>query len=131
MAGVKRVINRPEHDLQAAIVHWARLHEKWYPELKALYAIGNGGFRFRTTAKLLSEEGVKSGVPDLCLPVPRGGYGALYIELKAKNGRVSDSQRSWLNMLTRLGNLCMVGKSYESVISTILKYLRGDILKKI
>ena len=31
--------------------------------------------------------GVKKGVPDLCLPVARGRYHGLYIELKTPTGR--------------------------------------------
>lgn len=117
--------NRPEHDLQCSIVQWAKLHERQHPELKWLYAIPNGSYKSAKSAKEFQEEGLKSGVPDLCLPVPRGGHGALYIELKSKQGKVSETQRHWLNGLIKLGNLCLVANTYERVTQVIIDYLKG------
>jgi hypothetical protein len=42
-------------------------------------------------------------VPDICLPVPRGGWHGLYIELKARGGSASREQKQWLAALQRLG----------------------------
>ena len=69
-----------EHQIQTCVMEWAEGQLIQHPELKMLYAIPNGGARNAITGALLKAEGVKPGVPDLCLPVARGKYHGLYIE---------------------------------------------------
>lgn len=52
---------------------WAMWQQEGRPELKLLYHVPNGGKRDKRTATALRRQGVKAGVPDLCLPVARGG----------------------------------------------------------
>ena len=76
---------------QRIIFQWAAMETAARPELGLLYAIPNGGKRAIKTAIALKAQGVKSGVPDMCLPVARGAYHGLYIELKRqKGGTVSE-----------------------------------------
>ncbi len=119
--------NMTENQEQAALFEWARLSEKRHPELKLLHAIPNGGLREARTAAVLQRTGVKPGVPDICLPVPRGGYGALYIELKrVKGGVTSANQRIWLNLLNANGNRAVVCKGWLEARDTILNYLEEN-----
>lgn len=67
---------------QQCLFRWAAFQSGKYPELKLLYHVPNGGSRKKSEAGRFKAEGVKAGVPDLCLPVARGGYHGLYIELK-------------------------------------------------
>ena len=47
------------------------------------------------TGGRLRAEGLKSGVPDLCLPAARAGYHGLYIEMKrTKGGRATPEQKN-------------------------------------
>jgi hypothetical protein len=46
--------------------------------------VPNDGLRPTVTAARLTTEGVRRGVPDICLPVARGGYHGVYIELKRR-----------------------------------------------
>ena len=79
------------------------------PELHLMHAIPNGGKRDIRTAAKLKAEGVKPGVPDIFLPVPRGGKHGLYIELKRrKGGTVSAAQEAWIRALTEQGYVCAV-----------------------
>ena len=71
-----------EHSEQAALFRWAAMQSKSIPALALLLAIPNGGARSLTTGGRLKAEGVKAGVPDIVLPVPRGSYASLWIELK-------------------------------------------------
>lgn len=115
-----------EHDEQAALFEWAEWMRERYPALRRLYAIPNGGKRDIVTAARLKAEGVKAGVPDICLPMPSGGYSALYIELKrSKGGRASDEQREWIDALNRLGNLAVVCHGWLHAAEVIQGYLRG------
>jgi len=117
-----------ENQEQAALFEWARLSEKKHPELKLLHAIPNGGLRDGRTAAILARTGVKSGVPDLCLPVARGGWHSLYLELKrAKGGRVSENQKNWINALNDQGNKAVVCHGFEQAKQAIMEYLDGEM----
>jgi len=86
-----------ESDHQIALFQWVSYQLKRYPELELLYHIPNGGYRYKTTARRLKAEGVKAGVPDICLPVPRGGYHGLYIEMKAGKKQAYSVSRAMAN----------------------------------
>ena len=116
-----------ENQEQAALFEWAEAASGKYPELRLLHAIPNGGLRDARTAVTLQRTGVKPGVPDICLPVPRGGYGALYIELKrVKGGVMSANQRIWLNLLNANGNRAVVCRGWLEARDTILNYLEEN-----
>lgn len=68
-----------EAEEQIALFEWARLQTGRFPELALLYHVPNGGSRNKIEAARLRAQGVKSGVPDLCLPVARGASHGLYI----------------------------------------------------
>jgi hypothetical protein len=93
-----------------------------------MYHIPNGGKRNITTAKRLKAEGVKAGVPDIHLPVPRGEYHGLYIELKKQKGNITtDNQDWWLEELNRQGYCTAVCKGWEAATKVILSYLEMKI----
>ena len=124
-----RMTSKPatEADEQKALFRWLKLMEGHYPELQGCFHIPNGGSRHPYEAHNLRLEGVKAGVPDICLPVPRGGYHGVYIELKrVKGGRVSDEQRGWIEFLNRQGYLAVVCKGWEAARGIILNYLRAE-----
>jgi hypothetical protein len=114
-----------ESNEQITLFQWAVLHERKYPELKLLYHIPNGGKRYKTTAIRLKAEGVKAGVPDICLPVPRGKYHGLYIELKAGKNTATDNQKQWLRDLTAYGYFTAVCCGWQAASDTIMEYLKG------
>ena len=119
-----------EHAEQAALFRWAALASRAHPELRLLYAIPNGGARSKATAGRLKAEGVRAGVPDVCLPVPRNGLGALYIELKRPGGvpgrakgALRPAQREWLAALQDAGNAVAVAYGWEQARGVIERYL--------
>lgn len=113
-----------EHGNQSAIMCWANLNIKQYPDLRWLAAIPNGGFRDKITAGKLKAEGVKSGLPDLVLLVRRGIYAALWIELKKpKVGRVSKEQFAWIEQAKSQGHAAVVCYGWESAALMLQQYL--------
>lgn len=110
---------------QVALFRWAAYAAGKWPELRLLYHIPNGGTRDPREAHNLRMQGVKPGVPDICLPVAKGGYNALYIELKrVQYGRVSEAQRGWIDALNRAGNRAVVCKGWDEARNEIENYLR-------
>ncbi len=123
--------NEPlESEEQAALIQWAGLQQGKYPELKLLYHIPNGGSRHKAEAQRLKAEGVKAGVPDLCLPVARGQWHGLYIELKRRSsGKVSRSQSEWLEALIKQGYCAAVCHGWEEAARIIAGYLKTEEVK--
>jgi len=132
-----------EHDEQAAVIEWARYHENQYPDLALLHAIPNGAWfagKWGTAKKMLAE-GLKKGVPDLCLPVVRAYppaskeiirflpelpiliHHGLYIEMKTAKGRVRPEQQWWLDRLTEQGYKAVVCRGADEAIAVIKEYL--------
>ncbi len=117
-----------EHEEQARVVSWCDLMtDRGCGDYDLIYAIANGGARSKATAGKLKAEGVKRGVPDLCLPVRRGGYGALYIEMKREKGsRVSDVQSEYMKRLERAGNKCVVCRGADAAMAAIKAYMEME-----
>ena len=93
---------------QTNLFRWAAYEQGKYPELKLMYHIPNGGSRNRLEAANLKKQGVKSGVPDICLPVARGAYHGLYIEMKVGRNKASENQTQWLSDLNEQGYYCLL-----------------------
>ena len=122
-------MRQDEHQEQVTLFAWARLVESRYPELALLFAVPNGGARNVVTGQRLKQEGVKRGVPDVWLPVARGGYHGLVIELKAGRGQPSAEQKAWLKALAAQGWLARVCVGCESARELLVQYLDGDCRK--
>lgn len=112
-----------EHDEQVLLFKWAKLAQGKWPELGLLYAIPNGGFRHKATAARLKAEGVQAGCPDICLPVARGGYHGLYVELKHLDNTAQDNQKEWLEALSAQGYMAVVAYEFEGARHVIEGYL--------
>lgn len=130
-----------EHAEQTELMRWTREAEtlRDYPEVELLFAIPNGAKlpytgrgrgRYSKEAVNLKREGLKPGVPDLFLPVPRGVYNGLFIELKSlrKGAKVSDDQLWWIKMLTVQGFRVEVCRGFEAARDEIIKYLEKPLL---
>ena len=108
---------------QIALIQWAKLQSGKYPELALIYHIPNGGSRHPAEAARLKQQGVKAGVPDLCLPVARGGYNGLYIELKAGRNKPTPLQNEWLSWLNQQGYRAVVCWGWQAAKDEIMAYL--------
>lgn len=120
---MSNAIMAPEDREQQTVFEWAAIMEHKYPELQLLFAIANGGFRHKATAARLKITGVKSGVPDICLPVARGRYHGLYIELKTIKGKPSENQLKWIGWLKATGHVAEVCYGNQAATDMIEWYL--------
>lgn len=116
-----------EHE-QMALIQWAELEKGAYPVLGRLFHIPNGGHRNKATAGRLKAAGVKKGVPDLCLPVPLGGYAGLYIEMKYGANKPTPEQRDWIDFLSSAGYRVDVCYGCEDAIRAIMRYIKEKAL---
>lgn len=117
-----------EEEEQAALFEWAAWKLQRWPELGLLFHIPNGGLRNKVTAAKLKNVGVKAGVPDLFLPVARGDWHGLFIEMKRrKGGKLSPLQVDWIEALGRQGYKTVVCFGADAAEAAIEDYLcSGD-----
>ena len=117
-----------EHAEQRAFFAWLMLMENRgvVPRAGMAYAVPNGGKRDAITAARLKAEGVKSGVPDVCWPVPFGRFAGLYIELKIAGGQVSSSQEEWHRNLREVGHAVAVCYGWRAARECLLAYIRTE-----
>lgn len=118
---------------QMALFRWAYdpRTQALYPEVKWLFAIPNGGWRDKRTAALMRATGVKRDVPDICLPIRRGPWQVLWIELKRpasedgvrRAGNVRKGQTDWLEHLKTQGHASISCVGWEAARDLIIQYL--------
>lgn len=98
-------------------------HKDGDPRLDSIFAIKNGFAADPIAGAAAKREGVRAGVPDLCLPVPSGQYGALYIEMKTLTGKLSLSQKQWHSKLQKQGNSVLICQGSKEAALAIAEYL--------
>lgn len=117
-------IHQSEDAEQEALFSWARAMRGHSPCLELLFHIPNGGRRDAITGAALKLRGVKAGVPDICLPVARGKYHGLFIELKVGNNKPTAFQRDWLLRLDAQGYAVYVCYGWREAAEKIENYLK-------
>lgn len=120
---------RDEDFQQQMLIKWSQQPSvrQRYPELKLLYHIPNERKCSPQEGARLKRIGVKKGVPDLCLPSPKGRYHGLYIELKSELGRPTESQKWWQQELTEQGYLSAVCYGWKQASDCIVRYLECEM----
>lgn len=113
-----------EHQEARALMQWVGANQKTFPELDLLFHIPNGGQRGIVAASKLKAEGTKKGIPDYMLPVSRGGFHGLFLELKKREGGVvSKEQIRLIAKLSEQGYLTVVVKGWEEASRQLVGYL--------
>jgi hypothetical protein len=111
---------------QQRVFEWAELQANIWPPLRWMYAVPNGGSRNYLEAVRLKRQGVKPGVPDICLPYPSGRYHGLYIEMKrADGGKKSDHQKAYIEYLQNVGYKAVFCSGFEQAVDEIKRYMKG------
>lgn len=108
---------------QAELFKWAMLARQKYKELELMYHVPNGGRREAKEGAALKRQGVKAGVPDICLPVGKDGFFGLYIELKVGKNKTSPMQDIWIKRLQDMNykvEVCYGWIEAREVIETYL-----------
>lgn len=113
-----------EADEQAAFIGYLhRLPEPW---CDTYFAIPNDGRRGFLAQRLFKKLGGRRGVPDLCIPIPAGGYHGLYIEFKrTKGSSATEEQLWWQERLRQQGYRCEVCKGAAAAVQVLDSYRSG------
>ncbi|MBQ9041424.1 MAG: VRR-NUC domain-containing protein [Eggerthellaceae bacterium] len=106
-----------EADEQIAVVQYCELRNL------PVFHIPNEGLRSVAEGASLVRQGLRAGVPDLCIPVARGPYHSLYIEMKADGGKPTAKQVEWIWRLREEGMCAYICVGAENAIALIDRYL--------
>lgn len=111
-----------EHQIQSAFFDWLG---KQHRDVLA-YAVPNAARRSYGAARYLQAEGLKSGVPDVCICKAVEPFHGMYLEFKReKGGRLSEHQHDWLQKLCEEGYACAVVSGLDAAITAAKCYLGG------
>ena len=121
-----------EHDEQRAVVDYLF---RQYPDV-LFWATPNGammggGRLGAMRMNILKSEGLLPGVSDLIIFEPRGGYSAMFLEMKTTKGGsgASENQLWFLAQVRKRGGYGVVANGFEVAKKLIDNYLNNQIRK--
>lgn len=127
-----------EHAEQVALFTWADAAQAQYPELANMFAIPNGakvpytvdskGRTFSPERASLVTEGMRRGVPDIFLAVPRCKFHGLFVEMKRADhsNHPTPEQQVWIERLRQAGYMAVVCYGADDAMRTVTAYLQQD-----
>ena len=115
--------NRKEADIQSEFFEKSKL---FFPKLpdKLIFAVPNGGSRNILEATNLKRQGVKPGVADVILLIPKNGFASLCIEFKTDSGRQSEEQKEFQRQAEACGSKYVIVRSAAEAIQATKDYLK-------
>ena len=111
-----------EADIQTEFFNQVDLFFPSIPE-KLIFAIPNGGSRHKIEAINLKRQGVKAGVADVLLLIPKKGFASLCLEFKTQTGKQSQHQKDFQQQAEMCGSKYVIVRSVKQAIDEMKKYL--------
>lgn len=76
--------------------------------------------------RVLKQMGLRAGVSDFFLPIPRNNYSGLWLELKrVSGGRENISQKNWIDLMRSLAYRAEFAYGAEHAINLVKEYMHG------
>lgn len=113
-----------EYHAQCEVIQWKDSYVSVWPELFGLFAVPNGLRLSIGTAVKAKKQGLKKGVADLFLSVPRGGYHGLYIEMKDFGEKLKPEQEAWKSFVLGQGYYHVTCYGSLQAIQELKNYLQ-------
>lgn len=118
----KRKHSSEEADIQSEFFNQVKLFFPHIPE-KLIFAVPNGGSRNKIEAANLKRQGVKAGIADVILLIPKKGFACLCLEFKTKTGRQSAEQKEFQKQAEMCGSRYVIVRSVKEAIDEVKSYL--------
>lgn len=119
--------NDYEFQHQVALFNWSALMSTVYPELKLMRGSMNGVHLTPAQAGKAKAAGMKKGEPDVMLPVRRGEYTGIAVELKYGNNKPTPEQIDYGARLKAEGWMVAYSWDWQDAAELIQKYLEGKL----
>ena len=101
-----------------------------YPEAEWVHAIPNGARVSIGQAVKLKRQGLVSGVADVFVPIPNGGYHGMYIEFKTRTGRLSKTQDAFCCHCVNYCYIYTVCRDAVEAVESLREYLKPLLMKR-
>lgn len=108
-----------ETSMHKMVIQWVRAQAHLSPYV---IHIPNEGKRSLQAAATLKAMGMRSGVSDLFVALPRGEYHGAWIELKTIKGRLSDNQKDFFSDMQKAGYYTALCRGFDEAIATLTHY---------
>ena len=129
-------MSQREYHEQVKLINWciANKDNELLPNIDRIFSIPNGAHVSKAQRGKLVAEGMRAGVSDMFLPVPRRKFFGLWIEMKAPaivdakgkqvkpKGATKKNQKEWLSSMSELGYACIIVYGRDEAVSAILNY---------
>lgn len=123
-------VSRPlESKVQEEVIAWAKLQfpacvsDALFANMNGTMIAGNAAQRARYI-NAMKRRGMRPGVSDLTIAIPRGRYHGMYLELKRDSkSPVSTEQEKFLADMRRNGYHAEVAKGFNQAIEMIANYI--------
>jgi len=108
-----------EQTLHKTVIEWFKNHPNI---IRYVIHIPNEGVRTIRYGKHLKDLGMRPGVSDLFIALPRHGYHGAFIELKTSKGILSNSQKIFLEDMQNQGYYSIATYGLDSSLERISWY---------
>jgi hypothetical protein len=106
---------------QIRLFCWIRTRPDIHP---FAFSVPNDRKTNRIMGAMLKHMGLKPGVSDICIAIPRGEYHGLFIELKFGKNKATQHQLNFLASMESKGYGALVCVGYEAARKAIEAYMR-------
>lgn len=108
-----------EDDLQINCIKWLFAQ---YPNIPAFH-VPNGGSRNKIEGRKLKMMGVRRGVPDVFIDLPRGDYHGARFELKTGRNGMTAEQAGWMQYYREHGFYAQEVRSLDEFVNAVNFYM--------
>lgn len=105
---------------QIRLFCWIRTREDLHP---FAYSIPNDRKASRIMGQILKYMGLKPGVSDICLSIPKGPFHGMYIELKFGKNKATQHQLDFIENMRSKGYHALFCVGYEAAKTAIEEYM--------
>lgn len=119
---LRKKVKHEEADIQSEFFNQVGFIFPNLPE-KLLFAVPNGGSRHKVEAANMKRQGVRRGVSDVILLIPKKGFASLCLEFKTKTGTQSDDQKEFQRQAELCKSKYVIVRSAKQAIKVMKQYL--------
>jgi hypothetical protein len=118
-----------ERQDQEALFTWIEYNRERLPGIERAFAVPNGAWLAgdaTTRARIansMKRQGMRPGVPDILIPIARGGYHGLFVELKHGGNKPSPEQLAYIQFLEDQHYFVVVCYGWEAAVNVIEVYM--------
>ena len=94
-------------------------------QYSVIFHCPNGGQRNVREGAKFKRMGVKSGIPDLIVPINNGKHNQLWIEIKQGKGSQEDNQQEWERVCPILNIRYEICRTKNEIVDLVLDYMEG------